>query len=108
MNLIANGLKSNKTFMSKFFAELDAINAKMPKTYGFGTHIPVEQYDDETPITVQTKEDGIVTHCNHAGAYRGLFFSDAFYKDRIIEMPHHALLCDKCNAWQDEEGDWHE
>ena len=108
MNLIANGLKSNKTFLSHFFAELDAINAKMPKTYGFGTHIPVEQYDDETPITVQSKEDGIVTHCNHAGAYLGTEFVDKLVGEEIIEVPVEALLCDKCDMWTTKDGDWHE
>ena len=68
MNAIANGLKENKTFMSKFFAELDAITATMPKTFNLGTKIPVKQISFEEPITVRIIQDDLVTFCNHDGA----------------------------------------
>lgn len=108
MNLIANGLKENKTPISRFFADIDAMTTRMVRTFHLGATIPVTSKGEATPITVQLKEDGIVTHCNHAGAYYGLYFSDVFFKDEITEVPHEAMLCDKCHAWQDKEGNWNE
>lgn len=110
MNAIANGLKENKTFLSKFFAEIEAITATMPKTFGLGTKIPVKQISFEEPITVQIIEDDIVTFCNHDGAEVGIAFS-GYYDPRIediVDLPQDAFLCDKCEAWQDVEGVWHE
>ena len=110
MNAIANGLKENKTFMSKFFAELDAITATMPRTFNLGTKIPVNQRSFEEPITVQIIQDDIVTFCNHDGAVVGIVFS-GYYDSRtedIVDLPQDAFLCDKCEAWQDLEGNWNE
>ena len=108
MNAIANGLKENKTFMSKFFAELDAITATMPKTFNLGTKIPVKQISFDEPITVQVIVDDIVMHCNHAGAVLGVAFTDRIWGEEIYEIPRSALLCDKCDAFIDENGDCHD
>ena len=112
MNAIANGLKENKTFMSKFFAELDAITATMPKTFGLGTKIPVKQISFEDPVTVQVIEDGIVTHCNHDGAvYDAVSYDvlvNGFDGPDYAEITHAGLVCDKCPAWQSEDGGWNE
>lgn len=64
--------------------------------------------------TAQIIEDGIVTECNHAGATLGdvdlgnLFYNPASGTVEEYNNTHRGLICDKCPAWQDESGEWHE
>lgn len=61
-----------------------------------GDHIWFEQ-----PITVQVKEDDIVTFCNHAGHEPGIFYIDD-------QLRSTGELCDKCEAWSYDGEEWHE
>lgn len=70
--------------------------------------IPVQGFSFTEDITVQIKEDGIVTHCNHAGATVGVFVQDFYYQGKDHEVAQTAILCDKCDAWCDEDGEWYE
>ncbi len=78
------------------------------KTVKQRTKIPVRGFSFRDDITVQIKEDGVVTHCNHAGATTGVFIRDFYVNDQDLEYAQTATLCDKCDAWGDEDGEWHE
>lgn len=77
-------------------------------------HIKVRSFDYDEPVTVQIKEDGLVSHCNHAGAEFGIFPQDYQYGDSrtgevsMGEVLVQGTLCDRCPAWMDMEGEWHE
>lgn len=110
MNLIANGLTEPKTFLQKTMNDLWAITGNMQKTFGLGTHIPVKHINFDEPITVQIIENDIVTFCNHDGAEVGVAFNSYYdnLREDMVDIATDAFLCDKCEAWQDIEGEWHE
>jgi hypothetical protein len=64
--------------------------------------------------TTQTIEDGIVTECDHRGADMGdVDLADLFYDPQTgdvetYDKKYRGLVCDKCPAWQDRTGEWHE
>lgn len=64
--------------------------------------------------TTQTFEDGIVTECDHAGADLGdVDLSSLYYDPRTGQVETFnnnrvGLVCDKCHAWQDADGEWYE
>ncbi len=52
-------------------------------------------------VTVQTKEDGLVTSCNHAGHGPGILVIGD-------DARGEAELCDKCDAWSYDGENWYE
>ena len=113
MNAIANGLKEPKTKLSQWGNYFEHLTAKMTSDFTFlATPVEVKQITFETPITVQTIEDGIVTNCNHDGAeYDAVSYDvlvNGFDGPDYAEITHAGLVCDKCPAWQSEDGEWHE
>ena len=60
------------------------------------------------PVTVQTFEDEVMVHCNHDGAAYGLREGSYSYGEDIVDYEEPAVLCDKCDAWSDEDGEWYE
>ncbi len=80
----------------------------------------VEQTEDWTVIpvkvtfkggTTQVIEDGIVTECDHTGAYLDETTVPFWNADAHIFEPTGSktlIVCDKCDAWQDETGEWYE
>ena len=70
--------------------------------------IHIKGFSFEEPITVQVIEDDIVTYCNHDGAEIGVVTHEYFYGEGIEELTKTGKVCDKCDAWQDIDGVWHE
>lgn len=70
--------------------------------------IKVTGYSPEQEITVQVREDGILTHCNHGGAEIDVIDTDLYQNGEFIDVVQTAIACDKCVAWQDESGEWYE
>ena len=83
----------------------------------------VDHTEDWTVIPVKVKfksgttqifEDGLMMECDHAGADMGdVDLSSLYYNPNTgtveeFDNTHRGLVCDKCSAWQDEGGDWHE
>lgn len=60
-------------------------------------------------ITVQVLEDGILVHCNHAGAEAEVMTRSSLVYDPFTgeleerEWPVTGIGCDKCPAWKDRE-----
>lgn len=77
------------------------------------THIPVfKSYPWKNEVTVQVKEDGIVTYCNHAGAKWRKESDTIIYQSFDGEHEHtfdfEAYHCDRCPAWSYDGEDWNE
>ncbi len=64
--------------------------------------------------TTQVIEDGMVAECDHKGAELDCYPLDTLYYNptdgsvETLDDHHVGLVCDKCLAWQDVEGEWHE
>lgn len=76
-------------------------------------NITVKRQYVETPITVTWKEDGLIMHCNHAGAdYIDEDVTSIHTNSRTGELETTdssmvVLACDKCPAWFDDlYGGW--
>lgn len=80
----------------------------------YGTRqIEVKQrFSFEEPVTVQIlTEDGDLDECNHAGAEAEELEFTAYSTYEGMQVPDDSryetvMVCDKCEAWQDEEGSW--
>lgn len=64
-------------------------------------------------VTVQVKEDGIVTFCNHAGfTTETEEFTVPIWNGDAFEPTgtdyREVLVCDKCNAWSEDGEEWFE
>lgn len=76
--------------------------------------VPVFQYSFDEPVTVQFLEDSLLSDCNHAGAYLDVVERESLHGNwhtgemEVLEYTAESIVCDKCPAWQDEEGVWHE
>lgn len=70
--------------------------------------IAVLDLNHDKDITVQVFEDGILTHCTHAGAE--LEGVDVSYDYNGMEQEHTQIMhcCDKCNAVSIDGVDWSE
>ena len=96
-----------------FEAAIRPLNLSLAKSLGV-RNIKVRHYSYDHPVTVQVKEDGIVTSCNHAGA-KMTIVEDQYLHGNIftgnVEMREQSftgILCDKCPAWSIDGEEWYE
>lgn len=63
----------------------------------------------EDNITVQRYEDEVLTSCDHAGAELETIENEMHFPSRDITYKTRAFVCNKCDAWQDEDdNEWHD
>lgn len=78
--------------------------------------LTVSKLFGEEPITVQIIEDGILEHCNHAGAEYKEVLREVFQFDPRegnyfpVDESKWMMICDKenCNAVSDDGENWNE
>ena len=70
--------------------------------------IEVRENNILEPVTVQVFDGDVLAYCNHDGAEYGLRTGTYCSGEDIVEYEEPAVLCDKCDAWSDEDGEWYE
>lgn len=101
--MLIQDIRKQYGLMASFNATLIPLNRMLAIA---GLTIPVNYLPGNEPVTVQIKENGVVIHCDHAGAaYEDITFNAGLDDERT----ERHLACDKCPAWfmkTDDGGEW--
>lgn len=95
-------IKRQSGFMGSWDRVAFALN-RLDRKLGYT--VPVTHHATDVDITVQVYEDGMLSECNHAGAFEGTVTK---YAGEDLEYEEWAMECDKCMASQNRDGDWSE
>lgn len=87
---------------AKLMLENNRLGRMLGNTLYITSHPSIED------VTVQVIEDGIVTHCNHAGYKTGTV--TIYYNHDTAHHYNNVLICDRdtCQAWSHDGKEWYE